>query len=364
MTQIKLFEYNQIEQNDRAFVQVRTTEIKNLVRRTAEDIIQIGLKLIEVKKRLPHGKWGEWLACEFGWTDRTAQNFMNIAQRLNPKRVSDLELSRRVLQLLAAPSTPDEAIDEAISRASDGETITHKTAKEIVSNHKSTGMEATTPQSEFLPPFIETGNNLDLSEEMRPLQGVSLAEYERPYNYKRDERSSRPADIYEPKGYDACQTPAYAIDPMLPFLHPDFVIWEPAAGEHYLVEALYDSGFKTEQVIISDILTDQNFFEYTPDCHWDCLITNPPYSIKFQWLERCYQLGRPFALLVPVEILGAKTAQQLLRQYGFEMMFLDKRVDFKMPNKGWDSSAQFPVFWLCWQMLPQQVMFGELNKNG
>jgi hypothetical protein len=182
------------------------------------------------------------------------------------------------------------------------------------------------------------------------------------FNYKRDERSSRPVDIYEPQGYDACQTPAYAIDPLLPYL-PDRIIWEPAAGEHYLVEALYDSGFKSEQVITSDILTGQNFFEYTPD-EWDCLITNPPYSIKYQWLERCYQLGKPFALLLPVETLGAKTAQEFLKEYGFEMMLLNKRVDFKMPNKGWDSSAQFPVFWLCWQLLPQQVMFGELNKSG
>jgi hypothetical protein len=169
--------------------------------------------------------------------------------------------------------------------------------------------------------------------------------------------------VYEPKGYDACQTPAYAIDPLLPYLDVDWVIWEPAAGENNLVEALYDSNYDTDQVVISDILTGQNFFEFKPE-YWDCLITNPPYSIKYQWLERCYQLGKPFALLVPVEILGAKTAQILLKQYGFEMMLLNKRVDFKMPNKGWDSSAQFPVLWLCWQILPDKVMFGEINKNG
>lgn len=167
-------------------------------------------------------------------------------------------------------------------------------------------------------------------------------------------------NIYEPKSYDACQTPAYAIDPLLSYLDTDWVIWEPAAGEGYLVEAFYDSGFKTEQVLISDILTGQNFFEYDPD-HWDCLITNPPYSIKYQWLERCYSFEKPFALLVPVEMLGTKSAQVLLKEYGFEMMLLDKRVNFKMPNKGWDSRAQFPVFWLCWQMLPQQIMFGELK---
>lgn len=176
-------------------------------------------------------------------------------------------------------------------------------------------------------------------------------------------KSNQVGDIYEPKGYDACQTPAYAIDPLLPYLDRDWAIWEPAAGENNLVEALYDSGFKSDQVKVSDILTGQNFFEFSPKL-WDCLVTNPPYSIKYQWLERCYQLGKPFALLVPVEILGAKTAQHLLKQYGFEMMLLNKRVDFKMPNKGWNSSAQFPVLWLCWQILPDKVVFGEVDKNG
>lgn len=170
-------------------------------------------------------------------------------------------------------------------------------------------------------------------------------------------------DIYEPKGYDACQTPPYAIDPLLPCLKREWTIWEPAAGENNLVEALYDSGYSSDQVAVSDILTGQNFFEFSPE-RWDCLVTNPPYSIKYQWLERCYQLGKPFALLLPVETLGAKTAQELLKRYGFEMMLLNKRVDFKMPNKGWNSSAQFPVLWLCWQILPDRVMFGEINKDG
>ncbi len=192
---------------------------------------------------------------------------------------------------------------------------------------------------------------------------ISEAKKKTAFNYKRDNKSNQIGDIYEPKGYDACQTPAYAIDPLLPYLDRDWIIWEPAAGEENLVEALYDSGYSAERVIISDILTEKNFFEYSPDC-WNCIITNPPYSIKYKWLERCYQLGRPFALLVPVEILGAKTAQNLLKQYGFEMMLLNKRVDFKMPNKGWDSSAQFPVFWLCWQILPEKVIFGEINKDG
>lgn len=180
------------------------------------------------------------------------------------------------------------------------------------------------------------------------------------FDYKRDAKSSRAANEYEPQGYDACQTPAYAFDPLLPYLQPEWTLWEPARGEGMLVEAMLDSGFKS--VVSSDILTQQNFFDYAPDA-WDALITNPPFSLKFRWIERCYALGKPFALLLPVETLGAKTAQELFRQHGIEVIFLDKRVNFKMPNKGWDGGgAQFPVAWFTWGLnIGQQMTFARMN---
>jgi predicted transcriptional regulator len=40
------------------------------------------------------------------------------------------------LYLLAAPSTPDEAVAEALERAESGEQITHAEAKSIVAAHR------------------------------------------------------------------------------------------------------------------------------------------------------------------------------------------------------------------------------------
>jgi hypothetical protein len=169
-------------------------------------------------------------------------------------------------------------------------------------------------------------------------------------------------DIYEPKGYDACQTPPEAINPLLPYLSEDWTIWECAKGEGGIVEALYDSGFQS--LTASDILTGENFFEYEPS-QWDCIVTNPPYSIKYQWLERCYALGKPFALLLPVETLGAKTAQEFFRKCGLEVIFMDRRINFKMPNKGWEgSSAQFPTAWFTYGLnIGQQITFARLDDG-
>lgn len=172
------------------------------------------------------------------------------------------------------------------------------------------------------------------------------------------QKESKAADIYVPQGYDGCQTPWYALDPLVPFL-TDKIIWEPALDEGLLAEAFYD--YSLGPVVVSDIRSDQNFFDYEPAEQWDVLVTNPPYSIKYQWLERCYVLGKPFALLVPVETIGASTAQSLMKQYGFEIMLLDQRVDFKMPNKEWEGTAQFATMWLCWNLLPCPVMFGSIE---
>lgn len=127
-----------------------------------------------------------------------------------------------------------------------------------------------------------------------------------------------------------------------------------------MVEALRTTG---HQVITSDILTGQNFFEYSPDLAWTKQITNPPYSIKFKWMKHSYELGKPFALLLPVEAIGAAKGQALMQQYGFEIMLLKERVDFYMPNKGWTGAgAQFPVMWFCWNILPEKIMYGSFAE--
>lgn len=171
---------------------------------------------------------------------------------------------------------------------------------------------------------------------------------------------NRAADSAVSQGYDRCQTPAYALDPLLPYLPLHWIVWEPAAGEGNIVRTLRDKGYG---VAASELQEGQDFFHYEPPM-WQAIVTNPPYSIKYEWLAHCYALGMPFALLVPVETIGAKAAQRLMECHGAEILLLDKRVNFKMPNKGWEgSAAQFPVLWLCWKLLPAPIVYGRLTPR-
>lgn len=166
----------------------------------------------------------------------------------------------------------------------------------------------------------------------------------------------------ESQGIDRCYTPAYAIDPLLPYLKKEWTIWEPANGQGHISRVLAAHGFN---VVMSEIQNDpaQNFFTYQPP-HFDCIVTNPPYSIKAEWLARCYQLGRPFALLIPLDSLAARSCQKYAEKYGAEINLLNRRVNFIRPEQGNKSdSSPFPVYWHTWHMTGKAVDYWKITRR-
>jgi len=134
--QLVLFDYAQLDAPTRGFVEQRTEEIRALGKRMAVDIIGIGQRLTEIKARLGHGHFGKWLEYEFGWSATNAWRFMKVAEAFKSSKLEDLTIEASALYLLAAPSTPQEAREEAIEQAEEGEEITHAKAKEIVDEYK------------------------------------------------------------------------------------------------------------------------------------------------------------------------------------------------------------------------------------
>jgi hypothetical protein len=134
----KKFDYADLAGEARLQVTRLTRKIKKLADRSAQDIVDIGRHLIAAKKHLPHGLFGEWLHDEFRWTTRQAQRFMNVAEEFG-KYDNLSHLGPSVLYLLASPSTPNAARQEALATAAAGEQVTHARAKEIVSRHRPGG---------------------------------------------------------------------------------------------------------------------------------------------------------------------------------------------------------------------------------
>jgi len=157
---------------------------------------------------------------------------------------------------------------------------------------------------------------------------------------------------------DDFQTPPEAITPLLRYLQPDWRIWECACGNGNLVRAFEDYGF---DVIGSDILGGHDFLSETLG-EFDCIITNPPFKYKQQFLERCYELGKPFALLLPLTTLETKKRQELMKRFGIEIILFDKRINFETPNKIEKSSAWFATAWFTnWLNIGSQINFATLE---
>lgn len=150
------FDYSSLDTETAQFVQQQTSEIKGLFRQSIENILRIGQNLLQVKERLPHGQWLTWLEAEFGWTVRTARNYMQAAEEFKWETVSDLNIAAKALYLLASPSTPDEARDEAIARALAGEKITPAAARELRDKHSLLKSESATEPELSLSPELES----------------------------------------------------------------------------------------------------------------------------------------------------------------------------------------------------------------
>lgn len=140
ITIIEPFNYNTLDTETRILVQQATREIGDEINTIRHSAIKIGQRLIHVKGLLRHGEWGKWLEAEFGWSDQTAANYMNQAQlaNQNPKFLElEQRISRTAMTKLAARTTPENARQEALQRAENGERITPTIAQEIINTAKS-----------------------------------------------------------------------------------------------------------------------------------------------------------------------------------------------------------------------------------
>ena len=89
------------------------------------------------------------------------------------------------------------------------------------------------------------------------------------------------------------------------------------------------------------------------------IITNPPYSLKDEFLKKCYEWNKPFCLLLPITALEGKNRGEMYRKNGIEVLVLDGRVQFMEKKIGnW-----FNTSWFCHNVLPEKLIFKELKKK-
>lgn len=155
---------------------------------------------------------------------------------------------------------------------------------------------------------------------------------------------------------DEFYTPEYAVYPLLDELPPNLKVWECTDfGESNITKVLKDNGYD----VVSTNKQELDFLKDDPTFEYDVMITNPPYSLKDEFLERAYQLGKPFAMLMPITTLEGVKRGGLFSKYGIQLLIFDKRVNY-INNK---KSNWFNTSWFCWNLLKQDIKFIHLEKD-
>ena len=154
---------------------------------------------------------------------------------------------------------------------------------------------------------------------------------------------------------DLFYTPSYAVDILLPYLDKRWTIWEPASGLNNIASHLELKGYR---VVTSDI--EENFLTIIKRC--DAIVTNPPYSLKDNFLERCYEIGYPFALLLPLTALESERRQCLYREFGLQLIIPNRRVNFITPSRE-GSGRWFATAWVTMGLnLSEDLTFVEMER--
>ena len=122
MTDVTLFDYANLTPDAVTDVRAAAERIKVRMKRTTEDIVAIGLDLIAVKERLPHGAFLPWIDAEFGMGEQSARRFMQVGEVYGKSNIM-LDLPATALYELAAPSTPQDVRHRVEARAEAGEHV-------------------------------------------------------------------------------------------------------------------------------------------------------------------------------------------------------------------------------------------------
>ena len=165
---------------------------------------------------------------------------------------------------------------------------------------------------------------------------------------------------------DEFYTPYYAIEPLLKYLKPKSNILCPFDIEESLyVKVLKANGHAVQ---CEHICNGKDFFKRDYDSFqlYDYVISNPPYSKKTEVLEKLFSVGVPFAMLLGVVgIFESKNRFELFKDNKFEIMYFDKRVSYMRDYTSGKTELNppFSSVYICHNVLPQQIVFEEINKK-
>tara|TARA_R100000541_G_C1873560_1_gene81255 strand:+ start:17 stop:523 length:507 start_codon:yes stop_codon:yes gene_type:complete len=162
---------------------------------------------------------------------------------------------------------------------------------------------------------------------------------------------------FEPSKHNDFMTPSYVWEQINDYIPKDKVIWEPFYGDG-------ESGKDLTNLGCSEVIHEQeDFFENNKG---EVVVSNPPFTIKKEIIQRLVELDKPFILIMPVSTMCYKYSRVLKNH--IQIIIPPKRIKFKRYDKAtqtiykeWEKhSAAFDCVYYCYKMnLPQDIIWLE-----
>ncbi len=151
--------------------------------------------------------------------------------------------------------------------------------------------------------------------------------------------------------HDDYMTPAHVWKDIDQYIPKDKTIWECFYGDGNSGKHLEQLGYK----VIHDKI---DFFK---EDHGDVLISNPPFSMKKQAFTRLKELGKPFIMISPSNMICYQYFRELFKEEKIQIIIPPKRINFIKIKDGKILPTQgcyFDCFYYCWKMnLEKDIIF-------
>lgn len=136
------------------------------------------------------------------------------------------------------------------------------------------------------------------------------------------------------------------------------LIWEPACGEGHISKVLAAHGY---EVISTDLIyrgfgdpEPLNFLEETFDGFEGDIITNPPYSVGLQFVERALESVRPggkVAMFLKVQFLEGKRRGEFFKKSPPRSVYISRSrlACYKNGDLTTNSESAIAYAWYVWE---------------
>lgn len=147
---------------------------------------------------------------------------------------------------------------------------------------------------------------------------------------------------------DNYSTPLSAWKNIVDYLPKDKVYWDPFYMNGNSKDHLESLGLN---VIHEDI----DFFESADLLEYDIIITNPPFSIKRRVLDKLFEIGKPFLLIMPVNVITYKFYRKFVNET--TLIIPPSRIQFVKSDGINQGSCPFDCFYYFWKFdLPTKLI--------